>query len=376
MRIVVIASYAPSLTNFRGPLLRELVKAGHEVHALAPELDETTRETLTSFGVRSEEIALERTGMNPVRDLKTLFALRTKLRELRPDVTFAYTVKPVVYGSLAARLAGVKRRVAMVTGLGHAFIDTEASHGAVSQIVRMLYRVALRSTDTVIFHNEDDRALFEREGLVPADGRAHVVGGSGVDTEHFTPAPLPPPPLRFLLIARLLAEKGVREFVEAAHIVRERYPDATFELVGPLDSNPSAVREEEVARWVDQGAITYTGPLDDVREAIYRSHVYVLPSYREGLPRTNLEAMACGRPIITTDVPGCRQTLRPDYNGLLVPVRDASALAEACMKLIAEPALVETMGRRSVELVQERYSIDRVNRDMLSLITGKEQVVP
>lgn len=376
MRIVVIASYAPSLTNFRGPLLRELIKAGHDVFALAPELDDATREELASFGVHGEEIALERTGMNPVRDVMTLLSLRTKLRALRPDVTFAYTVKPVVYGTLAARLAGVKRRVAMVTGLGHAFIDTEASHGVVSQIVRMLYRVALRSTDTVIFHNEDDRALFEREGLVPADGRAHVVGGSGVDTEHFTPAPLPPPPLRFLLIARLLAEKGVREFVEAARMVRERHPEVTFELVGPLDSNPSAIRKAEVESWVDAGFITYTGPLKDVREAIYRSHVYVLPSYREGLPRTNLEAMACGRAIITTDVPGCRQTLRHGQNGLLVPVRDANALADACEQLIADPALIESMGRRSVELVRERYSIDQVNRDMLSLITGSKRARP
>ena len=372
MRVAVIASYAPSLVNFRGPLLRALVAGGHDVIALAPEIDPATRAALAAIGVTAREIPLRRAGTNPVQDLRTLSALVRTLRAVRPDVVFSYTVKPVVYGSLAARLAGVPRVVAMVTGLGHAFIESDDRRAHVALVVRSLYRAGLRCCHRVIFHNPDDLRLFVDDGLVPDDGRAVVVGGSGVDTARFAATPLPDDgaPV-FLLIARLLGEKGVREYVEAARRVRRNHPECRFRLVGPLDSNPSAISRQELDGWIADGSIEYGGAVADVRPELARCHVYVLPSWREGMPRTNLEAMAMARPLITTDVPGCRHTVEPDGNGVLVPARDAAALAAGVEAMLARRDTWPRLGARSRQLVEQRYGVEAVNRAMLEHITGQ-----
>lgn len=373
MRIAIIASYAPSLINFRGELLRSLVAQGHELHAFAPaERAEAVRPALTAMGIGFSEIPLERNGTDPRQDIRTMLHLARVLRKLRPDAVFCYTVKPVVWGILAATLARVPRRVAMVTGLGHAFIESEHRQRYVARIVRTLYAVALRAATTAIFHNADDRQQFIREKLIPDDGRAVVVQGSGVDLTRFAATPLPSGgPTTFLLISRLIVEKGVREFVEAAALVKAEFPNARFCLVGPLDSNPSGITQAEVDQWRAKGAVEVVGPLDDVRSALQDCHVYVLPSYREGLPRTNLEAMATGRALITTDVPGCRQTVWPD-NGLLVPARDARALAEACKTLLQDPERIAAMGTASRAHAEARFDVVDINREMREHITGRK----
>lgn len=372
MRIAIVASYAPSLVNFRGALLESLLGRGHELTAFAPDFDEKTLGWLMERGIATRTVFIQRTGTNPREDLRTLKALTREFRKLRPDVVFTYTVKPVVWGTLAAFFARVPRRVAMVTGLGHAFIESEDRQSHVARIVRGLYAVALRAATRVIFHNDDDRQQFVREKLVPNDKRAVVVQGSGVDLEHFREQPLPPKPMTFLLISRLLAEKGVREFVAAARIVKQTHPQACFRLVGPLDTNPSGIRRAEVQAWNEEGAVEVVGPLADVRDALADCHVYVLPSYREGLPRTNLEAMATGRALITTDVPGCRQTVWRD-NGLLVPARDARALAQACKALADDMDRVAAMGHASRRHAEEYFGVHTINRAMREHITGQQE---
>lgn len=379
MKIAVVASYAPSLVNFRGALLASLVDAGHTVHAFAPaENSAKTAETLRRMNVEFDAIPLERNGTDPRQDLRTMFHLVRCFRRLRPDVVFSYTVKPVIWGMLAARIARVPRRVAMVTGLGHAFIESEHRRGSVAKVVRRLYSVALRAASCVIFHNDDDRQLFLRDRLVPGDGRAVVVPGSGVDVTHFAQQPLPSSPsdsLQFLLITRLLVEKGVREFVDTARIVKSTYPNATFRLVGPMDSNPSGITQNEVDAWRAEGIVDVVGPVADVRDALAGCHVYVLPSYREGLPRTNLEAMATGRALITTDVPGCRQTVWPD-NGVLVPARNAQHLATACTDLLAASRSdLDAMGAASRRHAESCFDVRNINGQMRAHITGIAEAV-
>ncbi len=228
------------------------------------------------------------------------------------------------------------------------------------------YGRALRRSTLVFFQNPDDRADFTALGLLPPAVPGVIVNGSGVDTAAFAPAPFPSGPLRFLLIARLLGDKGIREYAKAAEALRRTYPDAEFHLVGGHDPNPDAIPLAEVAGWQDAGHILWHGALTDVRPAIAAAHVYVLPSYREGTPRTVLEAMAMGRPVITTDVPGCRETIVDGESGFMVPVRDTEALTQAMQRFLADPGLVPTMGALARIRAVEKYDVHAVNAVMMA----------
>jgi glycosyltransferase involved in cell wall biosynthesis len=359
-RVLVIGSLARSLINFRGPLLEAMVRRGHRVTACAPAAAPEIRDALQRMGVAYRHVPAAPTGMNPVRDLATFTALWRLMRDVRPDVVLSYTIKPVVYGLLAARLAGVPRRFAMITGLGYAFGEDGLHARLAGAGARGLYRLGLAGSAAVFFQNPDDHAAFARLGLLRSAGRPIRINGSGVDLAHYAPAPLPPEP-SFLLLARLLKDKGIMEYVEAARLLRTRYPRARFRLAGWFDHNPMALRRESLAAWERDGVVEYLGSLSDVRPAIAASSVYVLPSYREGTPRTVLEAMAMGRPVVTTDAPGCRETVVPGRNGFLVPVKDAGALAAAMERFVAEPALVARMGAESRRMAEEKYDVHKVN---------------
>ncbi len=364
--VVVLGGFAESLVIFRGPLLRALVERGHRVVACAPAAPAAVVDALAAMGVTYRDVPLKRAGLRPDQDLRGLGALILLFHEIRPDVVLGYTIKAVIYGLLAARLAGVPRRFAMITGLGYAFIGAGLRARLAGAAARRLYRLSLGGADRVFFQNPDDRALFERLGLVRGPEQAVMINGSGVDLDAFRPAPPPPGRPSFLLIARLLGDKGVREYVAAARALRARYPDAVFRLAGWIDGdNPAAVSERELRSWVTEGAVEYLGRLDDVRPAIAAASVYVLPSYREGTPRTVLEAMAMGRPVVTTDAPGCRETVRDGVNGYLVPVRDAGALARAMERFLVEPGLIEAMGRESRRIAVEKYDVREVNAIIL-----------
>lgn len=365
MRVLVIASFPDSIVPFRGHLLAAMQAGGHEVHVAAPGLGSgsTVRGELEARGIVVHEVHLERTSANPLSDLRTLLQLWRVATRVRPGTVLCYTVKPVIYGMLAAWLAGVPRRFALITGLGYTFAGQR--RGVVSGIARFLYRSALRRADKVFVQNPDDEALLRAIGILPPQVPSVIVNGSGVDTVHYGPAPLPTGAPSFLMIARLLGDKGVREYARAASDVRRRHPEVAFRLAGWIDDGPDAIAGEELARWVDAGDIDYLGHLDDVRPAVAAASVYVLPSYREGTPRTVLEAMSMGRPVITTDAPGCRETVVDGENGFLVEPGSVDRLAAAMQRFVDDPAQIDAMGRRSRQLVEDRYDVHEVNRVMM-----------
>lgn len=366
MKFLLVASLAESLINFRGPLIAALQTHGLQVHVAAPDLPEASpvRLRLEAEGVVVHEVAMRRTGTNPVADLRTLWGLWRLVRRVRPEYVLGYTIKPVIYGSLAAWLAGVPKRFALITGLGYAFQE-EGRRSGLQALVQRLYAIALACVHTVFFQNPDDEALFRERKLLKPNARSYVVNGSGVDVAAFETVPLPAGSACFLLIARLLGDKGVREYAEAARRVRTAHPSARCLLVGWLDTNPNAIAQHELDTWVADGALDFLGRLHDVRPAIARSSVYVLPSYREGTPRTVLEAMAMGRAIITTDAPGCRETVVHGENGLLVPVKSVDALEQAMLKFVEDEGLAQRMGQRSRHMAEVKYDVHKVNATML-----------
>lgn len=364
-KIAVVGSYPRSLVDFRGPLLRRMKELGHEPVACGPPGDDLAVQTLASWGVRFHPIRIDRTGLNPARDALALIDLIGMSRKEHPEAMLLYTIKPILYGSLAARIAGVERTYSMITGLGFAFTGTSVHRRWIARMLSALYRHALAHSECVLFQNADDQEEFLRFGIIEPSQRVAFVNGSGVDLDHYVERPLPVKPI-FLLIARLLGDKGIREYVAAARVVRQRYPSAIFRLVGWFDDNPAALSRRVVDEWVGEGIVEYRGAVDDVRQDLSECRIYVLPSYREGTPRTILEAMAVGRPVITTDVPGCRETVKDGDNGLIVPARDPAALAEAMIELLERPELVERMARRSLEIVRSRFDSRIVNEQILS----------
>ncbi|MBK5225492.1 MAG: glycosyltransferase family 4 protein [Thermoleophilia bacterium] len=364
MKIVVMGSWADSLVNFRGPLLAELVRRGHEVTGCAPEPADDIAERLREIGAGYEQVKLQRTGMNPLSDARSIAGIKALLTRLKPDLLLGYTIKPVIYGSMAAKKAGIDSIFSIITGLGYAFQGETFAQRLTNIGVRRLYRKSLRTNRAVFFQNPDDMKLFVETEMVKPE-QAVLINGSGVDLDHFNYTEPIVEPFSFLLIARLLREKGIKEYAGAARILREDYPDVKFRLLGPFDRNPSAIDKKTIDEWQDAGIIDYMGETEDVRPAIAAASVYVLPSYREGTPRSVLEAMSMGRPIISTDVPGCRETVVDGDNGFLVQARDSLSLAAAMKRFMDDPRIIAGMGQRSRELAVNKYDVHKVNAAIL-----------
>jgi glycosyltransferase involved in cell wall biosynthesis len=364
MRVVLLGAESKSLVNFRGDLIKELVLNGYDVTACAPHIDDETLASLEALGARGLSVPLARTGMNPMRDLTNLYPLARVLKTLRPDAIIAYTAKAVIYGALTSRVVDVKRICVLVTGLGYAFTGGPGLKRQIAKLAATnLYRIALSVSNCVVFQNPDDQADFIARGILKPNARTGIVNGSGVDLNHFALRPLPRTP-RFLMISRLLGDKGVREYAAAAIAIRAACPNFSCSLVGGFDNSPDAIHPDELARWQAQG-LNYEGHLSDVRPAIERAAIVVLPSYREGAPRAVLEAMAMGRAIVTTDVPGCRQAVDHGVNGLLVPARDIDSLRKAMMTLADDPGLVRRMGAESRLRAEKLYEGRAVARETL-----------
>jgi glycosyltransferase involved in cell wall biosynthesis len=368
-KIAVIASYSPSLVNFRLELLKRMVEAGHSVTAFAPEDDAAVRSTLKKIGIELIPIPMARAGVNPFEDVKTVSSLVREFRQLRPDLVIPYTMKPIIYGGIAARLAAVEKRCFLVTGLGHVFSDA-AGASLRGRMIRalsvILYRRALSGAEVVFAYNEADVEDIRRYRMLESGREITLVPGSGVDLKHFDYTPLRNGKPVFLMIARLLRDKGVFDYVEAARLLRYRFPDAEFQLLGPFDPNPSAISRAEIDSWVAEGTIRYLGETRDVRPSIKDCSVFVLPSYyREGIPRSILEALSIGRPIVTTDLAGCRDTVEPGSNGFLVPPRDPKRLADAMSNFLVDPGLASTMSARSRMLAERKFDVHAVNRLLL-----------
>jgi len=365
--IVLIGAYPESLINFRGDLIKALVGAGHRVTAMAAPASREQIARIEALGAHFRAYSIERNSLNLFHDLRTLLALRATFRELRPDVALAYTLKPVIWGGIGAIGIPGLRFHALITGLGFAFHGQGLRRKFLTRLVAWLYRRALGGASSVIFQNRDNRETFVARGLV-SPSKCHVVRGSGVNLCRFKATPVPASGLVFLMISRLLKEKGLFEFAEAARLVRARHEAGVFQLLGPPDPSPDGVPLAQVKEWQNQGIIDYLGEAKDVRPFIAGCGVFVLPSYHEGMPRSVLEAMAMGRPILTTDVPGCRETVEVEKNGFLVPKGDAARLAEKMAWMIANRDQWQSMGDASLTLAKQQFDVRKVNADLLRIM--------
>jgi glycosyltransferase involved in cell wall biosynthesis len=355
-KIILVSRCAWTLFNFRAGLLRALKHVGYTVIGGGANGDGFDAH-IQDLGVSFVPLPIDKRGISLRADIKLLWTLYRWYRSERPAVVHHFTIKPVIYGSIAARLAGVPRICNTITGLGYVFIEEDVTW--LRYLVKWQYFVALACAHFTFFQNEDDLSYFTSHGLV-ATKKAGLLPGSGVDCSFFAP---PSRILRsettsviFLLVARLLREKGVEEFVEAARLVTREFPGCEFQLLGPRDErNPTVVSKGELDQWQQEGVITWLGETSDVRPFVDRADVVVLPSYREGTPRSLLEAAAMAKPIITTQTVGCREVVDDGINGFLVPVKDAKALAEAMIRLICEPDLRERMGKAGRTKMEQEF---------------------
>jgi glycosyltransferase involved in cell wall biosynthesis len=369
LRISLVCNTAWAIYTYRQGLIRMLVGKGVEVTVIAPR--DRTFDLLTQMGCRCIDLPVASKGTSPREDLLTLWALYRHYRTIRPHVVIHYTIKPNIYGTIAARLAGVDS-VAVTTGLGYVFIQQSRA----AQVAKKLYRFAFRFPREVWFLNRDDKAAFVDQNLLVHPERARLLHGEGVDLEQFAFTPLREKThFAFILIGRLLWDKGVGEYVEAARRLRSRYPQARFRLLGPVGvDNPSAITRAEVEAWEREGIIEYLGEAHDVRPFIADADCVVLPSYREGVPRTLMEASAMGRPIVTTDVPGCREVVADGVNGLLCEVKSAESLAAKLAQMLdMNGDERRAMGERGREKVtsefDERMVVERY-KELLQTLTG------
>jgi glycosyltransferase involved in cell wall biosynthesis len=369
--IAIISVQAFSLVNFRGLLIRALKDRGVSVYALAPDFDDELRKQLAELGATPVDYSLARTGMNPLKDAVDVFRLSQLIKRFAPDVVLNCYIKPVIYGSIAAWLAGVPKSFSMIEGMGYVFLDGPESltwrRHALRWAVSRLYKFTLRLNQKIFFLNHDDINQFVGEGIV-IEKKVVRLDGIGLDLDYYNPVPSVMRPVTFILIARMLREKGIYDFIEAARQVRARYAQVRFLLVGGTDTNPGSLTEPELRAWVDEGLVEWPGHVTDVRAWFAQASVFVLPSYREGMPRCNMEAMAMGRPVITTDSIGCRETVRDGVNGFLVPVRDPHALAQAMMRFVESPDLIKTMGQKGRRIAEERFDVHAINRQIMEII--------
>lgn len=376
--ICLVGNFSSTMINFRKELIIELVANGHRVYCLVADFDQQGIAKIESWGAKPIRHALDAKGLNPIKDLKATFDLARIFRQINPDVVMSFFVKPVIFGSVAAKLAGISRIVGMIEGLGNSF--TNLPNGisrkaiVIQKIQIWLYRLSLPLLDAIVFLNPDDkRELLEKQKIKVKF--SCVIGGIGVDLNTFKHTPVTNSDKQvFLFVGRLLREKGIFEFLEAAKIVKQSHANAEFIVVGGFDDkNPFAPKSDDLKEYFKSDIVRYVGEVINITDWLKGCSVFVLPSYREGVPRSTQEAMAIGRAVITTDVPGCRETVQDGVNGFLVPPFSAEALAEKMIFLIKNPNLVRSMGEISRRMAEQKFDIDIVNEKLCTLMFNEEK---
>lgn len=372
-KIAIIVNEVSTLLHFRKELVIDLIKKGYEVFCLAEGYEPSTKEIIVSWGARPVEHNLKRSNLNPLADIIEVFKLRKILKDIEPDMVLTCFVKPVIFASLAAKLAGIKKRVGMIEGLGYAFTPSTEKKGLKAKIIKFLqiqlYKIALPTLDKVLFLNPDDQRDLLIENNIKVKS-TEILGGIGVNLDYYRYfEPKIKSDVSFIFLGRLLREKGIFEFLEAAKVVKKEKPNIQFLVLGQIDKqNPTAMSEEKLQEYIDANIIEYLGYVKNVPDYIEKVDVFVLPSYREGVPKSTQEAMAMGKVILTTDVPGCRETVVDGVNGFLVPLFSAEKLAEKMLELINKPILVRSMGIESRRIAEEKFDVRKVNKRIISIL--------
>ena len=363
-KIILLSGSGDTVAWFRLDFLNEFLLRSYKVYVLAPDIRDDLKPELINMGIEFIEIKLERKGFNLLNLISSVFELVSLFKEIQPNIIFSYTHKAILSGSLAAKISGFSNTFSMVTGTGHIFDNQTKKEKVIKFIGSLTLRLALRFNKLVFFQNPDDQALFVKNNIVLSQ-KTKLVNGSGVNLDKFSVSPLPSEPV-FLCMARLIKSKGLEEFARAAKRVKKLYPEARFILYGYPDEHPDSIDENEIiSNWFYDFGVEYFGYSENPTNAIKECSVFVLLSYKEGTPRVVLEAMAMGRPIITTDAPGCRETVKNEVNGFLVPIFDDIEAANAMTKLLSAE-LRKEMGQESRQFCQEKFNVVDVNNTLLS----------
>lgn len=373
--IILIGTIASSIYGFRLDLVKALLAKNYQVYAFVSEYTSEDLEKIKSLGVIPVTYQLNRGGLNPIADIIATYKLSQQIKEIQPDLVFSYFVKPVIFGTLAAKLAKVPKIIGMLEGLGYTF--TEQPEGLSSKIKlikaiqTLLYHISLPLVDKLIFLNPDDpKDLLEKYHIKVK--KVEILGGIGLNLQDYPYVPASynqDDHIRFLFIGRLLKEKGIHEFISAVKIVKQKYPKAIFTVLGSIDTaNLGALSQQQLDEYISSGLIEYPGHVNNVNDWIIQSHIFVLPSYREGVPRSTQEAMAIGRAVITTDVPGCRETVVDGVNGFLVKRWNPEKLAEKMIYFIENPSQIKLMGDESHQIAIEKFDANKVNQRLLNIL--------
>lgn len=364
MKFLLMSPKNRTVYNFRGDLVKEIIAAGYEVVVTGPNMDDVDK--IEELGARFECIPLNKSGLNPIHDLTYTKKLYDLIKREQPEISLSYTIKPVIYGTIAAKLAGVKNIYSMITGVGYAFTSKTAKAKLIKFVVSLLYKISLKFNSLVIFQNKDNQNLFVSSNIVEKK-KTRIVNGSGVNMDRFSPTPYPEE-LTFFMLSRALYSKGIREYLKAAKIIKNKYPEVKFMWLGAIENQIDSIKKEDLKPYIEQSIIEHYGETNDVRQYYAQSSVFVLPSYAEGTPRTVLEAMAMSRPIITTDAPGCRETILNGENGFLVEIGNVEELVEKMEWFIHNKEMIPQMGNKSLEYCQEKFEVGKINSNMLKIM--------
>lgn len=357
--LAIVVNDTDFFLSHRLPIALEALNKGYDVHiitAFSPSV-----ELLSKHGLKHHSVYLSRKSMNPFQELLTFFNLLTLFRKIRPDIVHLVTIKPVIYGTLAARLTKVPAIIAAITGMGSAFIAKGARANAVKTLISSAFRLVFNSEKVkVIFQNSTDRDWLVNEKVVKLNNTV-LIRGSGVDLQKYHASEEPSDPLVISCAARLLRDKGIYEFVAAAETLKKQNNNFIFQLIGAPDpSNPTSIPESEIQKWKEKGIVEILGHRNDINLIFAKSHIVVLPSYREGLPKVLVEASACGRPVITTDVAGCKDAIIPNETGLLIPIKDPDELVKQIKVLAADKQLRKKMGAAGRQLAEQEFDIKKI----------------
>jgi len=366
MKILIISPKNKTVFNFRGDLIKDMINKGNVLYVTGPNREYV--EDIFNLGVKEFfETPMIKDKASIWGDIKYFFKLRNVIKIVRPDIVFEYNIKPNIYGSLAAGSCGVKNIYPMVTGLGRIYASDSIKASAIRIATRFLYKRAFRFCQKVIFQNPDDVSVVVKEKYLSLD-KCRVVNGSGVNMDRFYKSDIPLKPT-FLMVSRIIREKGVLDFIQAARIVKKRVPESSFILLGGYDKSLGALRESDIEDYIKDGTIIFPGEVKDPVSFYGQASIFVLPSYyREGLPRTILESLACGRPVITTDWPGCREPVADGINGFLVPIKSPDILAEKMFELATHRDLVIKMSDAAYDTCRLKYDVKIVNKQMRDII--------